>query len=276
MNIRDQIMNVIENINRTTIDAHYGVLCMQNLFNDKSDTILEYCDDMESFQIYQEENMIKVSDTFDEKLLKKEKTKEILKQFKMYDNLFVYDGKKVSKPIPKKIHDSLFGLAKKMWDVKDYDEYIKLKNLLCDITGIPDDRIIEGSGFARLRQDYLLIRAKHPENKTVSTNKNTKLYHVSNIKGLTQLNPTFLSTYVETVRFVESFYPTQRVYFGIDEPCTRFSSVGKYVHRKDSFVYEYTGPMPSSVKIDTELGGRACFIDTMKPLSVKDVTNEFI
>ena len=79
-------------------------------------------------------------------------------------------------------------------------------------------------------------------------------------------------------------YPSSRVYFFLRNPGSRTSTSNDSqfsidAEDNETYVYKYTVKKPLRVKIDTEATygsyRKAVFIETTKPITVEDVTEQF-
>ena len=74
----------------------------------------------------------------------------------------------------------------------------------------------------------------------------------------------------------ETIHPYPRVYFGIGSAVSRFAATG-ISPTFDGRVYEITDDLSNmECYKDTELGGNAAFVNTTKPINVRDVTEEYM
>lgn len=190
------------------------------------------------------------------------------------------------KQLPDKVKEKIKDLIYVCRTTDDYKEYRKSFNTLCELTGLSSRKIIASGSSSSYTADngyiYLYNNKNKESRKSFTLPQGTKLYHTSNIPNLTELKPTFRagkinSSVIDKKRNQDSLYPTKRVYFFIDNPGSRTTTNNeqKYIARDGEYVYQYTGPL-ANIKYDTEGGNKkSVFIETDKPVPVKDVTNQF-
>jgi ribosomal protein S18 acetylase RimI-like enzyme len=228
-----------------------------------------------------------ISDTFDEQLLVK--SKPILQKYLVGGTDWkYYNEHRRTNPLPADIRDALFSLVHVLiHTTDDFAKYDKYRKFLCDILGLPNDRVIYGPGLMTIEDGDLQVRTLAPETETFSNSGPVKLYHTSNNPSLTELRPTYMSAKNKklragfTVRRVEALYPTPRVYFGYNAPISRMG--GSNINDQ-TYVYLASDNDISgkTIKADTELksldgdqNGAACFVETVDPIRVTDVTAQF-
>lgn len=204
---------------------------------------------------------------------------------------FLVDTKKdkdlLTPEVQKKIQDLIYTCR----TTDDYEEYTKSRRELCMLTGVSSKKIIRSGSADAPRADngyfYVATHNKKEQKKSASLPPGTKLYHTSSVPNLTELKPTFRAGSLTPKKYkngldsryfsADSMYPSKRVYFFIDNPGSRTttSNEGKYVAKEGEYVYQYTGSL-ANVKYDTEGGnGKSVYIETDKPVPVKDVTSQF-
>ena len=228
-----------------------------------------------------------ISDTFDEQLLVK--SKPILQKYLDGGTDWkYYNEHRRANPLPADIRDALFSLVHVLiHTTDDFAKYDKYRKFLCDILGLPNDRIIYGPGLMTIEDGDLQVRTLAPETETFSNSGPVKLYHTSNNPSLTELRPTYMSAKNKKLRAgftvwrVEALYPTPRVYFGYNAPISRMG--GSNINDQ-TYVYLASDNDISgkTIKADTELksldgdqNGAACFVETVDPIRVTDVTAQF-
>lgn len=185
-----------------------------------------------------------------------------------------------SEPMDPDLEDKIFKLGLICRSTNDYGEYKSAYDELCDILGFPRDAVFMPGSSSKndLKNGYFLWRTKGvSEKETLTLKPGTKLYHTSSIKGLTELKPSF-----RTTAAADTMYPTQRVYFFLKNPGSRFTTNNAKKFKRitgDEYVYEYIVNSPMKVKIDTEALSssyrKAIFIETDTPIPVKEVTDQF-
>lgn len=124
-------------------------------------------------------------------------------------------------------------------------------------------KVQEPFSMSRQGKGYVIDTVTHKSGKEIQISSTDKLYHISKVDNLTELNPTNRST--DGVH-----HTSKRIYFYLNRTGTKMG--GKL--DADDHVYELINP-PSTVKIDNELAklskNTAVYIETDKPLKVKKV-----
>lgn len=81
---------------------------------------------------------------------------------------------------------------------------------------------------------------------------------------------------------MEALFPQPRIYFGYNVAVSRFYAgdglTGDQVAKQGLRVYRayQYDVMGKTIKLDQELHGKACFIETGSPIRVNDVTDQYI
>lgn len=162
---------------------------------------------------------------------------------------------------------------------KSYDEYSQTYNNMLKTLGFSTNSIIlPGSldkSSLKSSNPYFLVRVRKQSDRIIKVHKGMKLYHTTEVPGLTELNPSF-----RTPSGADSLYPNNRVYFFIDNPGGRTitANTGKFKLSDTEHVYQYTGSMNVTLHEDSESSTyrKAVYIITDSPLPVKEVTERFI
>lgn len=200
--------------------------------------------------------------------------------------LFKYD-KRSSEKLDPDTENKLIKLFETVRTSTNYREYKEARDQLCEMVGFEKDRIFMPgtSSWNNITDGYLLLRVgSMRENRCKITLKpGTKLYHTTHIKGLSELKPCFRAG-GDKKRYTtaDSLYPTSRVYFFVNNPGyrTNTDNSGEFKISYDNiYIYEYTVTKTMTVNVDTEASSssyrKAVFIETEKPIPVKDVTDQF-
>ena len=221
---------------------------------------------------------------FDINFLRQPQVAEQIKRFKMNDRIWKYNVKEADPKLPSDIFENFAGLVEYVvYGAKDFNEYTKYRKFLFDLTGIDSRCSIGGhDAVGNINQGYILLRC-YSVPPRIQINPNTKLYHTSSKQGLTQLQPFFRSQHETELPFLptpvlmtETIHPYPRVYFGIGSAVSRFAATG-ISPTFDGRVYEITDDLSNmECYKDTELGGNAAFVNTTKPINVRDVTEEYM
>lgn len=180
------------------------------------------------------------------------------------------------------LYNALDNLFQHIGYVKDFNIYNKYRLLLCKLFDLPTNHVIGLEGFypGNLGQ----LRLKEEEDSSGTPLKpDDVLYHTSSHKGITELQPAFVSRKTKTLRrmpgqnllSIEALYTTPRVYVGLNTPVSRLGGHGSAVISDGTRIYKIIG-FKGSVKEDKELHGAARFIETRSPVKVQDVTDEYL
>lgn len=180
------------------------------------------------------------------------------------------------------LYEPLDNLFQHIGYAKDFNIYNKYRLLLCKLFDLPTNHVIGLEGFypGNLGQ----LRLKEEEDSSGTPLKpNDVLYHTSKHKGITELQPSFVSRKTKTIRrmpgqnllSIEALYTTPRVYVGLNTPVSRLGGHGSVSISDDTRIYKIIG-FKGSVKEDKELHGAARFIETKSPVKVVDVTDEYL
>jgi hypothetical protein len=177
------------------------------------------------------------------------------------------------------LYDALDNLFQHIGYVKDFNIYNKYRLLLCKLFDLPTNHVIGLEGYLS-KSDMGILRLKDEEDKVGTPLKpEDVLYHTSKHKGITELQPSFVSRKGEdpfdigkNILSIEALYTTPRVYVGLNQPVGRMGGSGG----SNTRIYKIIG-FKGYVKEDKELrGGAARFIETRSPVKVQDVTEEYL
>ena len=180
------------------------------------------------------------------------------------------------------LYNALDNLFQHIGYAKDFNIYNKYRLLLCKLFDLPTNHVIGLEGFypGNLGQ----LRLKEEEDSSGTPLKpDDVLYHTSSHKGITELQPSFVSRKTKTIRrmpgqnllSIEALYTTPRVYVGLNTPVSRLGGHGSAIISDGTRIYKIIG-FKGSVKEDKELHGAARFIETRSPVKVQDVTEEYL
>lgn len=180
------------------------------------------------------------------------------------------------------LYEPLDNLFQHIGYAKDFNIYNKYRLLLCKLFDLPTNHVIGTEGFYSGNLGQLRLKEEEDSSGT-PLKPNDVLYHTSKHKGITELQPSFISRKTKSIRrmpgqnllSIEALYTTPRVYVGLNTPVTRLGGNGIGSISDDTRIYKIIG-FKGSVKEDKELYGAARYIETKSPVKVVDVTGEYI
>ena len=121
-----------------------------------------------------------------------------------------------------------------------------------------EGNILVSGGLYKENDKYKVSTRVYKPGEEIKLSSNDKLYHTSKVDGLTELSPTNKS--IDDVH-----HSSKRVYFYKNTHGNRYGG-----HNTTDHVYELIEP-PGVVHNDNELGGGAVYVDTDKPLKVRQI-----
>ena len=194
-----------------------------------------------------------------------------MRLFVKNNNLFQFNQAIKSNQLDETIHEQLDLLITKIDSSKTFSEYKPLFDVLCDILGFPNDRVLTMYGWV-INSSQGQIYA-HEKARKRSVPKSAVLYHGSDVGGITALRPTFKRSDDKTlrgikkkIRMIEVLYPSERVYVHVDKPGSRFGEGGS---SKYTYIVKDTESVMNKLYYDTELmGGSAAYIETSSEIPV--------